>query len=149
MISYDIDGVLAENPPNRNKPSSQQTESERDQYRQILLDWYKNAKPLLFPNEKFIAISARQNDHVTENITKEWLIKYHKQYLCGTYLLDTKKTYDNVASFKAKIIQLNHITKHVEDNKQVLNRMNKMLDKVQLYFWEKGMDEPIPYDLVQ
>ena len=45
MISYDIDGVLAENPPNRNKPSSQQTESERDQYQQILLDWYKNAKP--------------------------------------------------------------------------------------------------------
>ena len=141
--------MLAENPLNRNKPSSQQTESKRYQYRQILLGWYKNAKPLLFPNEKFIVISARQNDYVTKNITKEWLNKYHKQYLCGTYLLDTKKTYDNVASFKAKIIQLNHITKHIEDDKQVLNRMNKILDKVQLYFWEQGMDEPIPYDLAQ
>ena len=94
-------------------------------------------------------VTNKKNDRVTVNITKEWLNKYHKQYLCGTYLLDTKKTYDNVASFKAKIIQSNHITKHVEDNKQVLNRMNKILDKVQLYFWEQGMDKPIPYDLVQ
>ena len=80
MIRCNIDGVLAENPSNRNKPSSQQTESERDQYRQILLDWYKNAKPLLFPNEKFIAISARQNDNDTMNITKECLNKYHKRW---------------------------------------------------------------------
>jgi hypothetical protein len=146
LISYDIDGVLAELPPKRNKLFSKQTANEIKQYDQIRLKWYEHAKPLLFPKEKFIAISARSNDSTTMRITQQWLSNYHKKYLCGVYLLDIEKTYDNVANFKSKIIQTHNITKHIEDNKQVLKRMNKILDTVNLYFWEKGMDEPVLYN---
>ena len=143
MISYDIDGVLAENPPNRNKKFELQTNEERIQYDNLLKNWYANAKPLLFPKDEFIAISARKKSTEIIEITANWMNKYHKSLVHSIHLFDGKKTLDNVANFKAKCIQQNHITKHTEDNLDILFRLKKIVgNTVELYHWEKGMIEP-------
>lgn len=142
MISYDVDGVLATGPPPRDKPFMYQNKLERDNYKQIVLKWYESAPPLLTPTEPFVAITARKDEPIIRSITETWLNKYYKDNLKGLYMLDTSKTYNNVAIFKAKIINNHNISAHVEDNMIILKKLKKLVHNTKLYYWESGMTHP-------
>lgn len=147
IVSYDVDGVLAEQPPPSAKKWGQMKGEERQARQEFLKNWYHNAKPLLNPKEQhFYAISARKREQIIYNITKHWIKKHHGDRLLGLYLLKESRSIENVVAFKTHIVQQLKIQRHYEDNRKILKGMRKLLSPdIELYFWEKGMTEPIPY----
>jgi hypothetical protein len=144
IVTYDIDGVLAAQPPKSNKVWGKMSGEERRERQQFLEEWYRTAAPLLNPKEKkFYAVSARKNEQNIYNITKEWLDNRFKGRVLGFYLLDTSRTIENVVNFKTgKVLELK-AERHYEDNRFVLKGMRVMLPKeIDLYFWKDGMKEP-------
>ena len=68
IVSYDVDGVLAEKPPLSSKKWGKMNGQERNERKQFLNDWYRNAAPLIQPKEeKFYAIS--KNGESSENLS--------------------------------------------------------------------------------
>ena len=145
IVSYDIDGVLAEKPPASEVKWGKMKKEERDARRHFLCYWYKNASPLLIPKEdKFYAISARKNDMETAGATKMWLNKYYNTRVLGLCLLSESRTIENVVKFKSKMVSSLNIKRHYEDNKKVLKGMRAILPaSIELFFWEKQMEKPV------
>ena len=141
---YDIDGVLAEQPPASTKKWGRMNGEERKERQNYLLRWYLTAEPLYNPPHNATAISARKHTPEIQEITNAWLAT-HRPQITHFYLLTGTRTLDNVATYKANIIKQQNITHYVEDNKQILKRLAKLLDNTTLYHWEKGMQEPQPY----
>lgn len=149
IVSYDVDGVLAEKPPASEKKWGRMNGRERNERKQFLQDWYRNAVPLLQPDEEyFYAISARKAEPIIYNITFSWLNKHYSGRILDLYLLNGSRTVENVSEFKSQTIINLNITRHYEDNKKVLRGMSKRIpDWIELYFWEKGMIDPVPYKI--
>lgn len=147
IVSYDIDGVLAEQPPPNDKKWGHMNGDERKARKQFLYDWYENATALIQPTEdKFYAISARKREPRVWNITKDWLNKYYPERVIDFRLLGESRTVENVVRFKAQTVLELGVQRHYEDNKKVLKGMRKLLpSEIELYFWEKGMAEPVPF----
>lgn len=147
IVSYDIDGVLAEQPPASEIKWGRMNGSLRKERKEFLYDWYEHARPLLMPSEeKFYAISARKLDPRNYTITKNWLEKYHSNKVIDFYLLNESRSVENVVNFKSRTVLELGIQRHYEDNKKVLKGMSKILpSSVELYFWEVGMIQPIPF----
>lgn len=142
MIGYDIDGVLADKPPQPNKPWSKSNGQERAQRKQQLIEWYATAMPLLQPVEPFVAISARKETPETRHITQQWIYSQPYGHLCvAIALLPIPRTLDNTARFKTTIINHYELTSYTEDNKQILKRLET--PNTTLYYWDKKMDNPI------
>jgi hypothetical protein len=144
-VSYDIDGVLATQPPANEKKWGHMDGTERRARKEFLYDWYANAEKLIEPAEtEFFAISARKREPRIHTITKDWLNKYYGTRVLAFYLLGTSRTVENVVKFKSETVLELGVQRHYEDNKKVLRGMRKILPpEVELYFWEKGMAEPI------
>lgn len=143
MWGYDIDGVLAAQPPAPTKKWGQMNGDERKARQQQLIEWYLTAQPLYDPPNPGIAISARKHTELIAEITTAWLAA-HRPQITDFYLLQGTRTLDNVATYKANIINTRHITHYVEDNKQILRRLSR-LTTANLYHWELGMTDPTPY----
>ena len=80
IVSYDIDGVLAEGPPPSEKKWGRMNKYERMERKRFLIDWYKYADPLYEPLDPFFfAVSARKNEYEVYHATKQWLDKYFSQ----------------------------------------------------------------------
>lgn len=147
IVSYDIDGVLAEGPPISEKKWGQMNKYERSDKKRLLLDWYRKAKPLLVPKDPyFFAVSARKNEGEVYAATKAWLDFYYPKRVIEIYLLEFKsRSVINAATFKANIMIKENVQVHYEDNKQVLKIMKELAPNVQYYFWKQGMQDPIEY----
>ena len=148
IVSYDIDGVLADQPPPNSKKWGHMNGEERKARKDFLYDWYTNATALIQPKEdKFYAISARKREPRVWNITKDWLNKYYPERVIDFRLLGDSRTVENVVRFKSQMVLELGVQRHYEDNKKVLKGMRKLLpSEVELYFWEKGMAEPVPFE---
>jgi hypothetical protein len=146
-VSYDIDGVLAAQPPANDKKWGHMDGAERRARKEFLYDWYANAEKLIEPVEQeFYAISARKREPRIHTITNDWLNKYYSKRVLAFYLLGTSRTVENVVRFKSETVLELGVQRHYEDNKKVLRGMRKILPpEVELYFWERGMDQPIPF----
>jgi hypothetical protein len=147
IVSYDIDGVLAAQPPPSEMKWGKMNGVQRKARKDFLYDWYENAEKLIEPVEtQFYAISARKREPRIHTITKDWLNKYYGGRVISFHLLDNTRTVENVVRFKSeKVLELG-IQRHYEDNKKVLRGMRKLLPQtVELYFWERGMQEPVPF----
>ena len=146
IVSYDIDGVLAEGPPISEKKWGRMNKYERSDRKKFLVDWYRNASPLLIPKDPyFIAVSARKNEGEVYAATKEWLDRYYPNRVVELYLLEISRSVLNAATFKANIMIKENIQVHYEDNKPVLKIMKQLAPNVHYYFWKKGMQEPVEY----
>ena len=147
IVTYDMDGVLALNPPPNIKKWGHMNGAERSARKEFLYNWYENAELLYTPKEEqFHVISARKKDQRTWEITKNWLNKYFPNRVLSINLLNVPRTVKNVVEFKSSAIKEIQSTAHTEDNKRVLVGIKKMCPEVKLYFWEKGMDEPIIFN---
>ena len=147
IVSYDIDGVLAAQPPPNEKKWGRMNGAERKARKEFLIDWYTNAEKLIEPAETtFHAISARKNEPRVYEGTKNWLNRYYPERVISFHLLGVSRSVANVVVYKAgKVLELG-VARHYEDNKKVLRGMRKILpNEIELYFWEKGMGSPIPY----
>jgi len=147
IVSYDIDGVLAAQPPQSEMKWGKMNGVQRKARKDFLYDWYENAEKLIEPVEpQFYAISARKREPRIHTITKDWLNKYYGGRVISFHLLDNTRTVENVVRFKSEQVLELGIQRHYEDNKKVLRGMRKLLPQtVELYFWERGMQEPIPF----
>lgn len=145
IVSYDIDGVLAEQPPPNSKKWGRMNGSERRERKDFLYDWYANAGKLIEPIEpKFYAISARKREPRIYEITKDWLNKYYGDKIISFHLLGVSRSVANVVKFKSDTVLELGVSRHYEDNKKVLRGMRKVLPpEIELYFWERGMNLPI------
>jgi hypothetical protein len=147
IVSYDIDGVLAGQPPPNEKKWGRMNGTERKARKEFLIDWYTNAEKLIEPAETtFHAISARKREPRVYEATKNWLNIYYPERVISFHLLGVSRSVANVVVYKAsKVLELG-VARHYEDNKKVLRGMRKILpNEIELYFWEKGMGSPIPY----
>jgi hypothetical protein len=143
IVSYDIDGVLAEGPPPSAKKWGKMNGAERSERKRFLVDWYRNAVPLLVPEEPyFFAVSARKFEPDVYSATQIWLDTYYPKRVVETFLLSGSRSVINAATFKADIISRNNVQRHYEDNKKVLKIMKNINPEVEYYFWEKGMVTP-------
>tara|TARA_R110000823_G_scaffold214671_1_gene344465 strand:- start:769 stop:1215 length:447 start_codon:yes stop_codon:yes gene_type:complete len=146
IVSYDIDGVLAKQPPPSIKKWGRMNGVERRKRKEFLNYWYLNADKLIEPKEKtFYAISARRNEKEIIKITNFWLKKNYPERVVNFYLLSNSRSLENVIEFKTNVIKHLQVNRHYEDNKKVLKGLKKSLPNVELYFWELGMTEPILY----
>lgn len=147
IVSYDIDGVLAEQPPANEKKWGHMNGAERKARKEFLYDWYDNAEKLIEPAEdQFYAISARKRQPRIHTITKDWLHKYYGDRIISFHLLGEPRTVENVVRYKTETVLSLGVQRHYEDNKKVLRGMRKLLPpEIELYFWEKGMGLPIPF----
>jgi hypothetical protein len=144
MIGYDIDGVLADKPPKADKSWGKSNGAERKARQQQLLNWYYNAQPLLTPEQPFVAISARKENPLVRTITEDWIMRQPYGHLCRAIaLLPVGRTIENTARFKTEIINYYQLTTYIEDNKEILKRLN--CPDTQLFYWDKTMDEPVPF----
>jgi hypothetical protein len=147
IVSYDIDGVLAAQPPANDKKWGHMNGAERKARKEFLYEWYDNAEKLIEPAEhQFYAISARKREPRVHTITKDWLNKYYGERVISFHLLGNSRTINNVVQYKTETVLSLGVQRHYEDNKKVLRGMRKLLPpEIELYFWEKGMDQPIPF----
>jgi hypothetical protein len=140
IVSYDMDGVLALNPPPNTKKWGHMNGVERRARKEFLYDWYNSAEPLYKPTEdKFHVISARKKDQRTWEITMNWLNKYFPGRVISLSLLNVPRTVNNVVKFKNDAINSIGAVEHTEDNKKVLRGISKINKNIKLYFWEKDM----------
>jgi hypothetical protein len=140
IVSYDMDGVLALNPPPNIKKWGHMNGAERRARKEFLYDWYNSAEPLYKPTEdKFHVISARKKDQRTWEITMSWLNKYFPGRVISLSLLNVPRTVNNVVKFKNDTINSIGAVEHTEDNKKVLKGILKINKNIKLYFWEKNM----------
>lgn len=140
IVSYDMDGVLALNPPPNIKKWGHMNGAERKARKEFLYDWYNSAELLYKPTEdKFHVISARKKDQRTWEITMNWLNKYFPGRIISLSLLNIPRTVNNVVKFKNDAINSVGAVEHTEDNKKVLKGILKINKNVKLYFWEKNM----------
>jgi hypothetical protein len=146
-VSYDIDGVLADKPPPSDQKWGKMNGEQRRGRKNFLVDWYKNATPLIQPKEdKFYAISARKLEPNVCAATEQWLNAHYPNRVLDFFLLNESRTVENAAKFKAGIVRELGIERHYEDNKKVLKAMKKLIPSdVELFFWESGMGDPVPY----
>jgi hypothetical protein len=146
IVSYDIDGVLAEGPPPSEKKWGRMNKYERIDRKRFLVNWYKEAKPLLVPVEtNFYAVSARKFEADVYATTKEWLEHYYPNRVIGIFLLEGSRSVVNAATFKASVLLEHNVQKHYEDNKKVLKLMKELNPNVEYYFWKDGMNGPVRY----
>jgi len=147
IVSYDIDGVLAEQPPANSKKWGKMNGEERRGRKDFLYEWYTNAIQLINPAEDtFYAISARKGEPRIWEITKNWLDTYYPDRVIEFRLLLDCRTVENVVKFKSQTVLDLGVQRHYEDNKKVLRGMRKLLPpEIELYFWEKGMGLPVPF----
>jgi len=140
IVSYDMDGVLALNPPPNIKKWGHMNGTERKARKEFLYDWYNSAELLYKPTEdKFHVISARKKDQRTWEITMNWLNKYFPGRVISLSLLNVPRTVNNVVKFKNDAINSIGAVEHTEDNKKVLRGISKINKNIKLYFWEKDM----------
>ena len=140
IVSYDMDGVLALNPPPNIKKWGHMNGAERKARKEFLYDWYNSADLLYKPIEdKFHVISARKKDQRTWEITMNWLNKYFPGRVISLSLLNVPRTVNNVVKFKNDAINSVGAIEHTEDNKKVLRGILKINKNIKLYFWEKDM----------
>jgi hypothetical protein len=147
IVSYDIDGVLAAQPPPNEKKWGRMNGTERKARKEFLIDWYTNAEKLIEPTETtFHAISARKREPRVYEVTKDWLNEYYPERVISFHLLGESRSVVNVVAYKSsKVLELG-VSRHYEDNKKVLRGMRKILPvDIELYFWERGMDLPISF----
>ena len=147
IVSYDIDGVLAAQPPASEKKWGKMKGDERKARKDFLYEWYNTAERLIEPvEETFHAISARKAETRIYQITSAWLEKNYPERVLSFHLLSESRNIENVVAFKAsKILELG-VQRHYEDNKKVLKGLRKVLPpEVELYFWERGMAAPVPF----
>jgi hypothetical protein len=140
IVSYDMDGVLALNPPPNIKKWGHMNGAERRARKEFLYDWYSSAELLYKPTEdKFHVISARKKDQRTWEITMNWLNTYFPGRVISLSLLNVPRTVNNVVKFKNDAINSIGAIEHTEDNKKVLRGISKINKTIKLYFWEKDM----------
>ena len=143
IVSYDIDGVLAEGPPPSEKKWGRMNRYERNQRKEFLVQWYRNAAPLLVPTEpKFYAVSARKLDPYVYTATEMWLDKHYPGRVIELFLMKEGRTVINAAKFKSEVLADCNVEIHYEDNKKVLKLMKETNPNIQYYFWKQGMEKP-------
>ena len=131
IVAYDLDGVIAESPPLREKSWGHMNGNERLAYRQMLIAHYKKAKVLYTPPEtKFHIITARKLE--MKYITETWLNENFPEKKFSLHMLDVSRTIDNVVLFKSRVLSNINATCFIEDNKKVVKKLRRELPGIEI-----------------
>lgn len=123
-VGYDMDGVLAVQPPDTGTPWRKMNGEQRKAKQRWLVEWYRNAKPILMPKEEeFIVITARKNTEEIRGVTLDWLGRRFPGRNIKLEMLQESRNIENVVKFKSGIIQGYGLTDYTEDNKVVVKAL--------------------------
>lgn len=128
IYGYDLDGVLAIM-CKRDKPYSKQKKYEREEFEQKRKEMYQNSPLLITPLKPFYIISGRKEKY--KEISDLWLTK-NKLNPIKTFYLQGSKNFENILKFKIDKIRENKINIYYEDDKKLINEIQKALPKLKI-----------------
>lgn len=144
--AYDLDGVLAVQPPPSPKKWGRMKGPERIAYKIWLVDYYRNAPTLFNPPEKeFLVITARKNTPEIREATEAWLKRHLHGKTWELHMLDVSRSIDAVLAFKSKILKDHAILDYTEDNRKVVSGLRAMKIACRIWHFKKGQ-QILDYD---
>lgn len=132
LIGYDLDGVICEKSPKRDKPFFKQNATERQNYLEKRLKHCYTAKLKFTPTKNFIIITARKT-YPEIIATLVWL-KNNNLKPKAIYFLNGKKTKENIIKFKAKIINYNQLKEYYDDDAEICKKLNKLCKNTKIIY---------------
>jgi hypothetical protein len=145
---FDYDGVLSEKPLVPAKKWGQMRKMERVERTQSLIAQHFRATPLYDPPQReFYVITARKNSPEVRAVSLSWLNQRFGQRMVKAAFLQSSRTIENVVVHKSSCINHWQLTDFVEDNVKVLAGIQKNCPKTRLWFFEKGLTQPVPFTL--
>lgn len=137
LVSYDLDGVIAEKKEiKKDKSWGKMNGLERKTYLHSTLHSYATSTVILRPIERYIIVTARKEDKEVVETTLHWL-RQNKISPVGIFFLNKPRSITNVGKFKANVVTSLNAECHIEDNKKVLQEMKKYLPKnFPLYYFD-------------
>lgn len=134
--AYDFDGVLAEAPPPAPKKWGLMKGPERAARKQLLLEHYARARPLLAPETRdFLVITARSL--WAQAVSEEWLRRYYP-LRWGLDMLEEARTIRNVVRFKAASLRDYGATDFAEDNVQIVRALRREVPECRVWLYRAG-----------
>lgn len=127
IYGYDLDGVLAQGPPESPKPWRKMNGPERSARKLFLLDWYRNAAQLYIPppGQPFYVITARKDEPAVRKATEDWLRAFFPGRVMKVFMLQESRSIENVVAFKSGVIRDSLITDYHEDNWKVVKALSR------------------------
>lgn len=140
LYAFDMDGVLAEGPPAREKKWSQMNGPERNHALDQAVVWYRNAGQLFVPEvEGFHVITARKDRPDVRAVTEQWLADRFGARILGVHMLSGSRTIEKVSEFKSETLLKIGATDFHEDNVAVVRAMRKILrGRVRVWLYAEG-----------
>lgn len=138
--AYDLDGVLAVQPPLGSKPWRRMSGPEREAHKTWLVNWYRSAPKLYEPPEaRFLVITARKNTPEVTEATLGWL----KANLPGKefqlHMLTKSRSIKNVLEFKSGVLKTYRVEDYTEDNRTVVVGLRKILTSCRIWHFRGGI----------
>lgn len=135
---FDMDGVLAEGPPQGKIPWRHMKGHQRKEHLDQLLYFYLKARPLLVPRGTFCVISARKSTPEIMKITGDWIQQRYPGQLTGLYLLSESRSLENVIAFKSARIRSLGLTDFTEDNPKIVAGLRKLDLNCRIWLYRNG-----------
>lgn len=134
LVGYDLDGVITDNSPKRDKPFIKQNSEERKAYSRLRMDHCLNGKLMFKPEGDFIIATARKKDD-ERAVTLLWL-KKHNINPINVYFLEEAKTRENIIKFKAQIINQLNLAEFSDDDPKIVRALTKLCKNTIINLWE-------------
>ncbi len=136
-VAYDLDGVLAEAPPEGSKAWRRMKGPERAERRAFLGRWYLTAKGLHKPTEHgFHVVTARST--WARETTLDWLAARYGDRMLGLHMLKGGRTIERVVAFKAGVLRELGATDYSEDNRTVVVALRKAVPECRIWHYKGG-----------
>ena len=124
LYGYDIDGVLCESTPKREKPFFSQNSAERAEHKSKLLAHYENARrTTVIPKEPFIAITGRPS--WAEDATLKWFDRVGLKPV-KVLLNPFRRTREDMIKHKTEACLRNGVAIFFEDDPQIAKAVQKI-----------------------
>ena len=137
--AYDLDGVLAVQPPKREKTWGKMKGPERKAHLEWLVRWYKDAPPIHKPREAaFLVITARKDNPEVRQATEDWLRRTFPSRVYKLFMLQESRSIKNVLRFKSRILMEHNIEDYVEDNREVVKGLRPLVPWCRIWHFKNG-----------
>jgi len=137
--AFDLDGVLAKQPPKNPLPWRKMNGSRRREHLDWLINWYRRAPPLFSPIEQqFAVITARKCTPEVKQATEDWLKKVFPDTDWVLFMLTKPRNIDNVVAFKTDTLRIIGAQDYTEDNRKVVNALRLTCPNVRIWHFKNG-----------
>lgn len=144
--AYDLDGVLAVQPPLSKIPWRKMKGPERRAQKDWLLKWYASATTIHIPNEReFLVVTARKASEDVRLVTMKWLEEHYFDRKIRLEMLSVSRSIENVVNFKTEVLKTYGVEDYTEDNRKVANALRLTCPETRVWHYKDGKQN-LDYD---